>query len=1782
MDGCRHDDNAIDCDDNNTCTTNDVCAVGKCQGVGSLECDDDNQCTKDICLPEGGCEHENIEGACSDDNPCTVSDFCLAGICQPGESQNCDDNNPCTDDLCNDSGGCENTPNAAPCTDNNECTLSDYCNGGVCDYEELAKCDDGNSCTTDSCHPDTGCVHEDNALPCNDQDACTIGDVCLAGKCLGEGTLSCDDGNVCTDDSCDAGDGCRHQANAESCDDGNACTEEDFCADGSCQPGTPLNCDDGNLCTNDTCEPLTGCGSADNTAPCNDGNACTTGDICDGGSCTASGELDCFDDNPCTSDSCDPESGCLHDNNTGECTDGNLCTDGDVCEDGTCVPGPTLDCNDEEICTSDSCDPVEGCINVNNSVPCNDGSACTAGDTCSDGTCGGSEIDCDDSNPCTDDSCNLDIGCLNTPNSDECDDGNECTENEMCSSSTCEPGDPVDCDDANVCTTDSCNPLEGCVNTDNAAPCDDGDACTNGDVCADGECGGVEVDCDDNNPCTDDSCNSDSGCAHDNNTDGCNDNNECTIDDACADGACAGNGSLECDDTNPCTKDICLADGGCAHENIAGACDDDNPCTLNDYCDAGACQTGPAKDCDDNNPCTDDTCNADGDCENISNQAPCTDNSECTSGDHCEAGVCVYDDLVNCDDSNICTADSCNPASGCVNLNNSVPCDDDNACTTGDICSEGACNGPGTLLCNDANPCTDDTCNTQSGCVYTNNVVECDDGNACTTGETCAGGTCVLGETVNCDDSNICTNDFCHPVSGCANQFNTSPCDDANACTTGDICSQGACTSTGTLTCNDNNPCTTDTCSADSGCANAANEEACDDGNLCTTNACVSGQCVTTQITACTAMDDCHFAGTCDPTTGVCSNPARPDNTGCDDSDLCTQSDLCLLGICVGGDDVVCTPSNDCHSAGECDPNTGACSNPVLDNGTDCDDGDGCTLNEACLNGECVEAGAPHQLFAETFADNAAGWTLGTEWEIGPADAGDCIVGADTEYFDPATDHTATADNGLAGADIGGCYAAEVHAPYCLVSPVWDIGGATGSVRLSYWRDLHTDYPTWVYSTVEVFAAGAWVELWAVSDGGYFNDAGWTYVTHDVTAYKSDDFQVRWCFEVALDNAVSRPGWSIDDVLLEAIACTDNTACTENDVCTDDVCAGTTVDCNDSNVCTIDSCDPVLGCQYVNVADDTSCDDGNFCNGVDTCQAGACTETTLTVTCAALDDCHDIGTCDVDTGECSNPEKADDTDCDDSSACTSSDTCLNGVCAGLAVDCDDSNVCTDDTCDPVTGCSNDNQVDGTECTAGGCADLIYAAPDTCQSGVCTDTGTADCDDSNICTDDACDPATGCSNDNQIDGTECAAGSCADLIYSTPHTCQTGVCTDTGTTDCNDSDVCTADSCDGADGCAHSNAEDGTVCAGSGSCNGLVFTSPDTCQSGTCTVVGTVECNDQNPCTNDSCDAVAGCVNQAFDCLVINEVDYDQPGDDTAEFFEILNTANQTISLSNIRVELVNGATSEVYTTYELSGIAGSINAGQYMVIGAKSVVGALGGNILTGVQSGAIQNGSPDGLRIVTTNGAVIDGVSYEGTMEGTGEGTNSAPTDSDGGSICRCPNGSDTNQNGDDFFDLAITSPGLENVCATPITWSIPNATGSSATHQPGVLLAQRIDVQTPSTIDSIVVEVSNYAGETSVRLGLYNDLNGIPGTLVVESPVQGVTSSGEQEVPILITSVAAGNYWLAAVWGSVSYVTAGASQTQTFSIAQPVGDTLPPDLNGAQNINTNPFHAWISGTTP
>ncbi len=365
--------------------------------------------------------------------------------------------------------------------------------------------------------------------------------------------------------------------------------------------------------------------------------------------------------------------------------------------------------------------------------------------------------------------CSADPPCLSNA---DCDDGNPCNGVETCVNNSCVAGTPIVCNDGNPCNgTETCNPADG--------------SCLPGTPCNDNNpCNGVET-CDQTNGCQPGT------------PIVCTDNNACNGVETCnpADGTCLPGMAPNCDDNNPCTTDSCDQTIGCVHTNVAGPCDDGSLCTTNDMCSGGvcvgtpvvcddnnacngvatcnpadgSCQPGTPPNCNDNNPCTDDSCDPSSGCVNVDNDAnACSDNNLCTTGDHCAAGSCVGTPVL-CNDGNDCNGvETCNPA-------------------------DGTCQNGMPMTCNDNNPCTDDSCLPVVGCVFAPNTNPCDDGSLCTTGDTCAAGQCV-GVPVPCDDGNLCNGlETCNPLTG--------------------TCQAGV-----PLVCNDANPCTLDTCDPLKGC----------------------------------------------------------------------------------------------------------------------------------------------------------------------------------------------------------------------------------------------------------------------------------------------------------------------------------------------------------------------------------------------------------------------------------------------------------------------------------------------------------------------------------------------------------------------------------------------------------------------------------------------------------------------------------------------------------------------------------------------------------------------------------------------------------------------------------------------------------------------------------------------------------------------------------------------------------------------------------------------------
>jgi predicted extracellular nuclease/methionine-rich copper-binding protein CopC len=192
-------------------------------------------------------------------------------------------------------------------------------------------------------------------------------------------------------------------------------------------------------------------------------------------------------------------------------------------------------------------------------------------------------------------------------------------------------------------------------------------------------------------------------------------------------------------------------------------------------------------------------------------------------------------------------------------------------------------------------------------------------------------------------------------------------------------------------------------------------------------------------------------------------------------------------------------------------------------------------------------------------------------------------------------------------------------------------------------------------------------------------------------------------------------------------------------------------------------------------------------------------------------------------------------------------------------------------------------------------------------------------------------------------------------------------------------------------------------------------------------------------TNDPPDTMAATFTSSFDTVaptphdvVINEVDYDQPSTDTAEFLELKNISSHAVDLDPYTVELVNGnlGGAVVYATIALP--AASLPAGDWYVICADPA-STPNCDLDVSPDSNLIQNGSPDAIGL-KVNGVLVDALSYEGvtgapyTEGATGAGTDTAVVGAPEG-LSRCPDGTDTNDNAADFL-LREATPGAQNFC--------------------------------------------------------------------------------------------------------------------------------------------------------
>lgn len=310
-----------------------------------------------------------------------------------------------------------------------------------------------------------------------------------------------------------------------------------------------------------------------------------------------------------------------------------------------------------------------------------------------------------------------------------------------------------------------------------------------------------------------------------------------------------------------------------------------------------------------------------------------------------------------------------------------------------------------------------------------------------------------------------------------------------------------------------------------------------------------------------------------------------------------------------------------------------------------------------------------------------------------------------------------------------------------------------------------------------------------------------------------------------------------------ATSCDDGHACTV-DFCAVDGCGHMAVDviCADSNPCTDDRCDDATasdGCSHR--PNTVACDDGIFCNGLDSCGASSCSVHTGDVCVAPL-------TCNETLEQCMG--------------CSASDPCPDAIygsysaCAFGASECAESGTQTRTvltfTCNASGACESADGTDTTACTR-------VTAGRTCMASSCDAMGP--CSFGSTC-------AVGGTAFQTCHDFQCASGACADMPRN-------------GTVSCSRPST-DGDTCDDGIGCTSGDVCGGGICAGTGTCDAGAsdagfcddhFTCTNDTLASACTFTpDDTRCDDGNGCSVERCDPSdfghepgSGCVRDYSGC-----------------------------------------------------------------------------------------------------------------------------------------------------------------------------------------------------------------------------------------------------------------------------------------------------------------------------
>jgi hypothetical protein len=538
--------------------------------------------------------------------------------------------------------------------------------------------------------------------------------------------------------------------------------------------------------------------------------------------------------------------------------------------------------------------------------------------------------------------------------------------------------------------------------------------------------------------------------------------------------------------------------------------------------------------------------------------------------------------------------------------------------------------------CDDGQLCTSDACSGGT-CAHAPNSVACDDGDPCTEVDGCQNGACK-GKSAACDDSNPCTKDACG-AGGCSHTVaDQLPCEDGDACTGPDLCFGGKCLS-GNAQC---------PCKSTADCA------AKEDGNSCNgTLVCAPlGGAMTCVVDPKTVVN-CDASGNtaclanlCDPKSGLCMATAQGEGEPCDDGQACTAKDQCAAGVCQGSA-LNCDDGNSC-TLDACEPAKG-CTHSVKTGA--CSDGNACTTGDTCTGDKCAANAVT--LCDDGFActndscDPAVGCVNapvadGKCGTVVPPDVtalgcktgsnglwlrSDTLAPAGTVRWDfdaspnpPGFLSPDCALNVNNGKDLA-CGPGQPAIAATADSPWYEASGIAKNAPL---RLRFASAGLWIGQTAKVKVrakdAAGWTEVLTLAPG-----AGWTVQTIELNPWAGMKFQVR--FEFAGPCGGSGTGWFVDDLALAVDPCANN-----NGGCGEQVCSigpdgkaacnacppGSTATggkCVDKNEClqTPSPCSPQADCKDLPGSFQCTCKagfagNGFTCEPADPCAALTCTD----------------------------------------------------------------------------------------------------------------------------------------------------------------------------------------------------------------------------------------------------------------------------------------------------------------------------------------------------------------------------------------------------------------------------------------------------------------------------------------------------------------------------------------------------------------------------------------------